>query len=58
MLLQAAINGARAPAEHPEPDPDRRLARVRRWHILPDYDGEIAGDNLELVRAARSWISG
>ncbi|HEU4525536.1 MAG TPA: 3-keto-5-aminohexanoate cleavage protein, partial [Gemmatimonadales bacterium] len=20
-----------------EPDPDRRLAQVRRWHILPDY---------------------
>jgi uncharacterized protein (DUF849 family) len=20
-----------------EPDPDRRLAQVRRWHVLPDY---------------------
>lgn len=123
MLLQAAINGARAPAEHPalpvqphqlaaaakacvgagagavhfhvrqpdgreslaatdvaravsavrygcrgapagistgawiEPDPDRRLARVRRWHILPDYASvnfdepgavEIAEELLEL----------
>jgi hypothetical protein len=30
MLLQAAINGARPPAE-------RRLALVRRWHVLPDF---------------------
>jgi uncharacterized protein (DUF849 family) len=123
MLLQAAINGARAPAEHPalpvqpdqlaaaakacvaagagaihfhvrspegheslaapdiaravsavrqacrgtpagistgawiEPDPDRRLAQIRRWHILPDYASvnfdepgaiEIAEELLEL----------
>jgi uncharacterized protein (DUF849 family) len=123
MLLQAAINGSRAPAEHPalpvhphrlaaaakacaaagagaihfhvrsedgreslaapdvlravsavrtgcrgtpigistgawiEPDPDRRLAQVRRWHILPDFASvnfhepgavEIAEELLEL----------
>jgi uncharacterized protein (DUF849 family) len=130
-LLQAAINGARAPADHPalpvqpdqlaaaakgcvtagagaihfhvrspdgreslaapdvaravnavrsacrgtpagistgawiEPDPDRRLALVRRWHILPDYASvnfnepgavEIAEELLELGVAVEAGL--
>jgi uncharacterized protein (DUF849 family) len=132
MLLQAAINGSRAPAEHPalparpdqlaaaakacvaagagaihfhvrsedgreslsapdvaravsavrtgcrgipigistgawiEPDPDRRLAQVRRWHILPDFASvnfhepgavEIAEELLELGVGVETGLS-
>ena len=53
-----------------EPDPDRRLALVRRWHILPDYASvnfdepgavEVAGELLELgvgVEAGLSSLGG
>ncbi|HEY7613287.1 MAG TPA: 3-keto-5-aminohexanoate cleavage protein [Gemmatimonadales bacterium] len=133
MLLQAAINGARAPAEHPalparpdelaaaaracvaagagavhfhvrganggeslgaadlaravtavrgacrgtplgvstgawiEPDPERRLALIRRWHVLPDYASvnfdepgavEIAEELLELGVGVEAGLSG
>jgi uncharacterized protein (DUF849 family) len=133
MLLQAAINGARAPAEHPalpiqpehlaaaakgcvavgagaihfhvrspdgreslagaevartvgavrtacrgtpvgistgawiEPDPDRRLAQVRRWYILPDLASvnfhepgavEIAEELLELGVGVEAGLTG
>jgi uncharacterized protein (DUF849 family) len=133
MLLQAAINGARSPTEHPalpvhpdqlaaaaracvaagtaaihfhvragdgteslaaadvaravsavrtacrgtpvgvstgawiERDPDRRLALIRRWHVLPDYASvnfdepgavEIAEELLELGVAVEAGLSG
>jgi uncharacterized protein (DUF849 family) len=53
-----------------EPDPDRRLAQVRRWHVLPDYASvnfheqgavEIAEELLELgvgVEAGLSDVGG
>jgi uncharacterized protein (DUF849 family) len=53
-----------------EPDPDRRLAQVRRWHVLPDYASvnldesgavEIADELLELgvgVEAGLSSLGG
>jgi uncharacterized protein (DUF849 family) len=53
-----------------EPDPDRRLARVRRWHVLPDYASvnfdepgavEVADELLELgvgVEAGLSSLGG
>jgi uncharacterized protein (DUF849 family) len=46
MLLQAALNGARAPAERSALEDTLRLP-----------DGTAAGDNVELLRAARLWIS-
>jgi uncharacterized protein (DUF849 family) len=50
-----------------EPDPDRRLALVRRWHLLPDYASvnfdesgavEIAEELLELGVAVEAGLSG
>lgn len=53
-----------------EPDPDRRLAQVRRWYVLPDYASvnfhepgavEIAEELLELgvgVEAGLSEVGG
>jgi uncharacterized protein (DUF849 family) len=53
-----------------EPDPDRRLAQVRRWHVLPDYASvnfdepgavEVADELLELgvgVEAGLSSLGG
>lgn len=49
-----------------EPDPDRRLARVRRWHVLPDYASvnfgepgavEIADELLELGMGVEAGLS-
>jgi uncharacterized protein (DUF849 family) len=50
-----------------EPDPDRRLARIRRWHVLPDYASvnflepgavEIAEELLELGVGVEAGLSG
>jgi uncharacterized protein (DUF849 family) len=50
-----------------EPDPDRRLALVRRWHVLPDYASvnfdetgavEIAEELLELGVGVEAGLSG
>jgi uncharacterized protein (DUF849 family) len=49
-----------------EPDPDRRLAQVRRWHVLPDYASvnfdepgavEIADELLELGVGVEAGLS-
>ena len=49
-----------------EPDPDRRLARVRRWHVLPDYASvnfnepgavEIAEELMELGVGVEAGLS-
>jgi uncharacterized protein (DUF849 family) len=50
-----------------EPDPDRRLALVRRWHVLPDYASvnfnepgavEIAEELLELGVGVEAGLTG
>jgi uncharacterized protein (DUF849 family) len=50
-----------------EPDPDRRLAQVRRWHLLPDYASvnfdepgavEVAEELLELGVGVEAGLSG
>jgi uncharacterized protein (DUF849 family) len=49
-----------------EPDPDRRLAQVRRWHVLPDYASvnfdepgavEITDELLELGVGVEAGLS-